>query len=254
MRLVFLRRLLLFAGLVSLPIIPFLFLLPRLNLAPVLTDSISYDLKLGFLASQNASRYEVLSVGSSINLNNLHSETLLQAFPEGTTYLNLASFNASVKNSAQLLQGIVPRYRPSTIIMMGNHVDFESSKWQGLEAWQAERYLSGGWDPYFYLRRTNIFSLVQRLRRTRRFVSEARANMQQQLRMDTYGGVPLQVSPENLNPYRQNSEPITEIDSTQYQALKKLCQWLKQKQIKFIYVQSPLKKSNCWQRGCWQLL
>ncbi|MEL7342791.1 MAG: hypothetical protein AAGM67_20060, partial [Bacteroidota bacterium] len=125
MRQAFLRRFLLFGIVVAVPLIPFVLLLPRLGLAPVLTDSISYDLKLGFLASQNDSSYDLLSIGSSINLNNLHSETLLEAFPAGATYLNLASFNTTISNSAQLLQSIVPRYRPNTVIMMSNHVDFE---------------------------------------------------------------------------------------------------------------------------------
>ncbi|MEL7339222.1 MAG: hypothetical protein AAGM67_01960, partial [Bacteroidota bacterium] len=81
-------------------------------------------------------------------------------------------------------------------------------------------------------------------------MSETRANKQQQLRMDPYGGVPLRVSPENLDPNRQQTTPITEIDSSQYQALTELCQWLAQQQIRFIYVQSPLKKSNCQQPDC----
>lgn len=246
----FLGRILLFLLLAGVPLLLTTFLLPRFDIAPVLTESISYDLKLDFIASQNAHHYDLLSVGSSINLNNLHSETLLQAFPEGTSYLNLASFNANISNSFEILQALVARYQPKTVVMMSNHLDFESKKWQGLSLWQINKYLDHSLAPYFYLRKFNFYSLLQRRRRTRRFMSDARANMQQQLRYDAYGGVPLQVSKTNLNPKRQDFIPITEIDSSQYHVLEKMADWLQQMEVKLIYVQSPLKISNCQTPDC----
>lgn len=246
----FLRRTLLFATLVGTPLLVLSLLLPRLGISPVLTESISYDLKLGFAASQNAQHYEIISIGSSITLNNLHSETLLKAFPAGASYLNLASFNASISNSLAILQAVVPRYQPQTIVMMSNHIDFENEKWQGLSSSQTNLFLDQEWLPYFYWRRFNLYQLLQRRRRTRRFMSEARAQMQQQFRMDAHGGVPLRVSKTNLNPNRQNTAPITEIDSSQYQALAEISNFLQQANIQLIFVQSPLKHSNCQSDSC----
>lgn len=246
----FLKRILLFSLLAGAPILVLSWLLPRLGVAPVLTESISYDLKLAFAAEQNAPHYDILSVGSSINLNNLHSQTLVEAFPAGVSYLNLASFNANIQNSRQTLEVAIPYYRPQLVIIMSNHVDFESKKWRGLPSWLAESYLDHELLPYFYFRHSNLYDLLQRRRRTRRFMSEARANMQQQMRMDAYGGVPLRVSPANLNPNRQDTPPMTEIDPEQYLALSELAHWLKAQNIKLVYVQSPLKKSNCQSLEC----
>ncbi|MFK7921201.1 MAG: hypothetical protein AB8H47_04555 [Bacteroidia bacterium] len=244
------RRILLFCLVAGLPILALSLLLQRFGVAPVLTESISYDLKLAFAAEQNAPHYDILSVGSSITLNNLHSQTLVEAFPAGVSYLNLASFNANIQNSHEILEIVIPYYQPQLVLMMSNHVDFESSKWRGLHSWLAERYLGHELLPYFYIRRFNLYALLQRQRRTRRFMSEARANMQQQMRMDAYGGVPLRVSPENLNPNRQDTPPIAKLDSNQYHALAELASWLKSQGIKLIYIQSPLKKSSCQSSEC----
>ncbi|MEM6342393.1 MAG: hypothetical protein AAF927_00885 [Bacteroidota bacterium] len=246
----FLRRSLLFSLVVGTPLLLLSLLLPRLGIEPVLTESISYDLKLGFAAAQNAQHYDIISIGSSITLNNLHSETLLEAFPAGASYLNLASFNASISNSLATLRTVVPRYRPQTILLMSNHIDFESPKWRGLPPRLLKLYLDQKLLPYFYWRRFNLYDLLQRQRRKRRFMSEARANMQQQLRMDAYGGVPLRVSPHNLDPNRKDSAPISQIDPKQYQALYQLVGFLRFSDVKLIFVQSPLRLSSCQSDSC----
>ncbi|MEL7531099.1 MAG: hypothetical protein AAFN10_07320 [Bacteroidota bacterium] len=244
------RRILLFSTLVGTPLLVLSLLLPRLGVAPVLSESISYDLKLAFAAAQNAPQYDIISIGSSITLNNLHSETLLEAFPAGVGYLNLASFNANILNDLGILKAIVPRYRPKMIFMMSNHVDFEHQKWQELSPIQSDFYLDHPHSVYFYWRHFNVYDLVKRRRRTRRFMSEARANMQQQLRMDAYGGVPLRVSPQNLDPNRKNSPPISPIDSSQYQALTQLAAYLQTQAVKLIFIQSPLRLSSCQSDSC----
>ena len=96
----------------------------------------------------------------------------------------------------------------------------------------------------------DLFNILRRKKNVDEFQRESVKNTQKQYFLDENGGVSLTVSKQNLNLKRWDKELTARIDTNQYNYLEKICETLKERNIKLVYVQTPMKKDNCASSEC----
>ncbi len=89
--------------------------------APNISNNISFNDKLRFAAQKEA---DCISIGSSITLNNLDSETIINSI-QPVSYLNLSSWGLMTKHTYYLLKIYSELYNPKVVIINTNIVDFQ---------------------------------------------------------------------------------------------------------------------------------
>lgn len=91
--------------------------------APRLSDSYSFNEKMLFLRNSEIKNPKVLAIGSSLSLNNFHSETILESF-NTNSYLNASSWGMRLSESYRQLKSLLKIYNPEYLIIAITFSDF----------------------------------------------------------------------------------------------------------------------------------
>jgi hypothetical protein len=227
--------------LLSIPaiIIPLIFLIYYGFPPPKLSGSISFNAKiLNLNEMQLDGDIDVLAVGSSMSLNNIHTKTVKKHF--GEKYFNLSSWGQNIGEDYKLIKIFTKRHKPKTILISSGYMDFNHSS-KNINYHSLDNYLSG-----------NKFSILKEL--TMRFFlfNESRSYSKMKndtknyasLKYDDCGGVNLEKNNFNINPKRWNGFSIKEfvLDSLQYNYLDSISLYCSSNDIKLIFSQSPYRK------------
>ena len=111
----------------ALPLAGIGWFIQKKNIRPLLSDSMSFDIKTDFLLSQNLDQVDVLMQGSSVALNNFHSQTLVDHLDPAYRFFNFSSWGLTMKNNREVLPVYIEQYRPKVVLMVSSHVDFEEN-------------------------------------------------------------------------------------------------------------------------------
>lgn len=213
--------------------------------APPITASLSFDEKLRFLRQNKPGRCDILCVGSSMAVNNVDSETLIAGLDAHQRYLNVASFGMKIGNTRTLARHLVPRLTPGIVVLVCSPVDFFADRQlAGRFNWSAiDAYVDGEW---LGLSVAKHFDLQYFLKYAPELPQLRHARTQYaSVCFDAGGAVPLQIEFPNVDKERWNDKVNPRMfDSDQRLELGSLARELRERNIKFLVVQSPLRSSS----------
>jgi len=218
----------------------FLFLLCNYNCnyiaAPMITNSYSLNEKLYRLPYGTI---DIIAIGSSITLNNLYSKSIINEFPS-SSYYNLSSWGLRIKEVNKLMRLYVELYHPKHVIIASNEIDFMKKGGTKLDLSLIKRYLISKHRKNYILTNFDLKYLINRSLDNRYNLTHS--DVYDSLKYDEYGGVVLQKKDFKIKQHRWARKiDFTEIDEINYVALAELCSFLKEKKIKLIFIQFPLR-------------
>lgn len=210
---------------------------------PLLTNSISFDAKLKYIKERNIKQTDILAIGSSMTLNNLSSTIIKDSLH--MSYFNFASWGLQMKDIDQLAINYIPKYKPKYIIVVSSIMDFTNDE---LSA-SIQNYLNtsqnikDNFEAYFYIKNFNSLAEIRGRKIELAKCASIDTNDYSSLHFDKWGGVLLRMSKKSFSLKRWNDHsPFpTKFTTSHYQALMSLSSLLKDRHIKFIFVQSPIK-------------
>jgi hypothetical protein len=223
----FLLKILLFV----LPVLVFFEVLFRLGFSPIVTDSTLFDIKMLTVQKRHIKDIKLLSMGSSINLYELDSKIMVQNFD--IPYYNFASWSLQIADMKRLLTDLVKTNKPKYVIICSSFPDFilpPNNSYLGYI--NANNFIKHDLPELFYFK--NYYSIHQIV--WRKFHTYP-------LMLDDWGGASL--SAKNINKDKWDEHDIfpTKYTLANYGALDSLSAFLNKQNIKFIFVQVPIKKS-----------
>jgi hypothetical protein len=203
------------------------------------SNSISLNSKIDFIKQKYAnSNLDVLSFGSSMNLNNLSSEAIVENY--GKKYLNISSWGQNMKENYNLMQVFVPFHKPNLIIISGNYMDFLGSN-KNIKYSAVKKYINNNnYSNYFKninpFNKTSIDFYASTLGRKNTFTS---------LDYDDYGGVNIKAKEFDFIESRWHlNERISNFtaEKKQYLYLDSIAKYCNNQDIELIYIQSPFRE------------
>jgi hypothetical protein len=205
---------------------------------PMITNSISLDAKILDLRAHRFRTIDVLAAGSSMSLNNVNSAEMILS-DQSNTYYNLGAWGLQISDLLQLLTYYSQVYKPHYVIISSSLPDFYGEeKIDVPEHYQlalADHFL-----PYFYFWST-LPAMIMRREEYEKYKLDI--HNYTNLNFDPYGGAVLDMSADRISERRWN-EPLnfpTKGTDLQYEKLKELAVFLKNKGIALLFVQSPIR-------------
>ena len=226
---IFFLKILLF----SVPVFVFFEILFRLGYFPVITNSTCFDLKMMNVQKHHFKKIGLLSMGSSVGLYSLNSNIIVRNL--NISYYNFSSWGLQMADTKILLSSFVKTYHPKYVLLASTFTDFTAPRNNSyLDYLNTDNCIKNNFPEFFYFR--NYTSIHQIIRR--KVTGYA-------LNFDNWGGVSLSVKQKDINRDKWNEHDIFPTKYTQgnYKQLDSLCTFLKEQKIKFIFVQTPIKKS-----------
>lgn len=212
----------------------------KLGFEPLFTNSTSLDLKLLDLRSHKFKNIEVLSIGSSMTLNNLNSSEI-KLTNKSDTYYNFGAWGLQIADTLYLLEYLTKIYKLKCVVISSSLPDF-CEKDKITIPKHTELALINSYLPYFYTK-SSILQIIDRHRQKLKYKADSYGY--DNLNYDESGGVVFNIPKENISLERWNEGLSIPTNATQYQydKLRELALFLKNNQIVFLFAQAPIKKS-----------
>ncbi|NNC85003.1 MAG: hypothetical protein HKN75_02910 [Bacteroidia bacterium] len=210
--------------------------LPALNF----TDSYSFNEKVLFLKKQNLNP-QVISIGSSMTLNNLHSETVLTEL-QTNSFANTASWGMNLQEDYRLLKLFDELYDLKKVIIVSNVIDYTQIS-KRIDFDFIRHYLLH--DPTY-----TALSLVKNLDlkyygKNIKYAQYVRnsTNEYEYLGYDPYGMVQLKGENFNINEKRWSHYNLrgNNIREQEYVYLDSISIYCQQNSLELYYFQSPYR-------------
>jgi hypothetical protein len=210
------------------------FVLYRLGLTPTVTDSALFDYKMFKINKQGIKDVSIMAMGSSSPLYTLNSELLTQHFHQ--SYYNFASWRLQISDTKDQLELFVAEYHPRYVIVTSSIGDFRRGRDSDpsySNYFRMPLFVRDRLPQLFYLiNYTPIYELLHRKHYNRGHMD-----------LDPWGGIPMTIQPKDRDPkaWDERWEFPTAYTSLQYRELDSLADFLHQKDIKLIFIQSPIR-------------
>lgn len=208
--------------------------------APRLSDSYSLNEKIAFLR-KNKKSAEIVSIGSSISLNNLNSETVVKYF--GTeSYLNTSSWGMNMQDNYSLLKMINEIYHPKILIIASSISEFETPSKQ-VDYTLVENYVKSSdfIASFYHLICFNLRYYIDNFKFTK--LVRSAANQYKYLVFDKYGGVGIDSTDFKIDAKRWNKIFNYErINIINYNYLDSISLFCKSNNIKLLFFQNPYRE------------
>jgi hypothetical protein len=212
---------------------------------PPLTGNMCLDEKARLVRALASEGCDVLVAGSSMALNNIASEPLVQQLPRGARLLNIGAWGMKISETREWIEHVRAITKPTYIVLVVGPMDFYSGYANSQNTFQEDvrgflrgapyaLYIARHFDIVYYL--SSYFS-IDRARRNR--------DHYQSLAFDAWGGLPLNVHYPAVDPVRWNQKVVPELfNDAQYNELRLLASTLRKAGVTLYCVQPPLRKSS----------
>lgn len=208
---------------------------------PIISNSVAFNAKALFIKKYyNKSSVDVMTLGSSMGLNNVDSGTLV-ANLNTTKYINISSWGLKIKNLYYLLKIFYKKYTPKIVVISSNYMDFLETN-VSIDYRMLEEYLGTEGYLKYYLRNWDFRQSVVDARALKTY--RINSNTYESLKFDRYGGIGLspvnfQITAERWNGYIIKAEKISQ---EQYKFLDDICGFCYKNKLKCVYVQGPFRE------------
>jgi len=207
---------------------------------PVVTDSTLFDRKMIWLQQHPKAQPKFIVVGSSTALYGIRSAPMVRNIP--LSYFNISSPLLNIASSWIIIKAVVRDYRPKYILIASNVGDFcrktdSTYHYYGDASPFVRNYVP---ELFYFLDYHSLHQIVYR------------KEMVTWLRFDPWGEG-LKTYNELLMKKKLADNPgaflgqlsfDTAFQQTHYQALDSMSRWLRQQQVRLIFVQCPIRASN----------
>jgi hypothetical protein len=213
--------------------------------APPISANVSFDEKLRFIRDGHLRQCDVLAAGSSMTLNNLESQPLIERLPRGTSFLNIGSFGMKIGHTRALVEHLLQSFQPHTVIVVCGTMDFyqDPRRSDCFDFQEIDDFLHGApywkfvlkhFDLRYYL---NHASTIGHLRADRTSYAS--------VYYDAWGGIPLDIAYPRIDAARWNDKVQPEFfNPIQYQELAALADFLGRHQTRLVVAQPPLRAGS----------
>lgn len=208
--------------------------------APPLSDSYSLNEKLEFLRTGKKD-VPALAIGSSIALNNLHSETVAKRL-HGGPFLNTASWGMNMGDNYSLLKAIYEVYHPKTLIIASSISEFElpakKADYKLVQRYLTANDLEASW---YHIKCFNLRYYLDNAK-YKKLVTGVK-NQYEYLVFDEYGGVNIDDTGFKIDERRWNADfEKKRMNESNYDYLDSLSSFCKSNQIQLLFFQSPFRE------------
>ncbi len=207
------------------------------------STSYSFNEKMKFLGKGKKTA-EILGLGSSMTLNNLHSKAIASYFST-EEFVNTASWGLNMQDDFHLLKIFYKRYKPQKVIIVSNLPDFKKSD-KKIEFGFCDNYLNDKnllKTGYYYIKTFNIDYLMANSKYAKKV--RHHSDDYDYLGFDRYGGVNFTNSDFIINQPRWMGDSISKkdyLDAGQYQFLDSIASFCNKKNIQLLFFQTPIRK------------
>lgn len=208
--------------------------------SPPLSDSYSLNEKLGFLRTTDKMEPS-LGIGSSIALNNLHSETISNRIMGGK-FLNASSWGMNMSDNYYLLKSLCEVYHPRTIFIASSISEFELPA-KKVDYDKVKSYLTAG-DAAAVMYHFTCFNVRYYMDnwKYKKLVTTEK-NQYEYLVFDQFGGVNIEGNGFKIDQRRWNASfEKKRINESNYAFLDSISTLCKLKGIGFYFFQSPFRE------------
>ena len=212
---------------------------------PPLTGNMCLDEKARLVRTLADEGCDVLVAGSSMALNNIASEPLIEKLPPGTRLLNIGAWGMKIRETREWIEHVRAVTKPAYVVLVVGPMDFYSGYANSRNTFQDDvdgflrgepyaLYVARHFDIVYYL--SSYFS-IDHARRSR--------DHYQSLAFDAWGGLPLNVQYPSVDPVRWNQKVVPHLfNAEHYDELRRLASTLRKDGVKLYCVQPPLRKGS----------
>jgi len=207
---------------------------------PAITENISLDAKIFEQHKLKSQSFEIISIGSSMTLNNLNSKTIYQNLNK--RYYNLGAWGLQISDIRKLASFYIHELKPKYVILGSSIPDFKYSDQFKVPA-AADLIIYKYFNEYFYLKNFDVKKTESNNHDY--MILKKNTCDYANLNFDEYGGVALTIPRICISKKRWNEKfnfP-TDYTSFQYKELSLLAKHLQKESIKLIFIQCPIKPS-----------
>tara|TARA_B110000459_G_C16605587_1_gene493373 strand:+ start:1834 stop:2763 length:930 start_codon:yes stop_codon:yes gene_type:complete len=205
---------------------------------PNLSPNISFNARMFNLKERHIDvNIDVLAIGSSMSLNNIHTKTIKNNLSE--KYLNISSWGQKIEDDFKLIKILTKHYKPKKIIISSNFMDFGSGK-IGIKYNLIDSYLFKNEIKHY-----TELNIQYLLKESRSYFNKKRdGNNYKSLMYDDCGGINFKSNNFNISLERWNGYSINKFKkgTNQYYFLDSISKFCKEKDITFVFVQSPFRE------------
>lgn len=171
----------------------------------------------------------LMSIGSSITLYELQSDIIIQNF--NMPYYNFAAWGLQITDMKNMMDDFVKEYQPKYVIICSSPGDFVSLPNDTYFNYlHTSSYIKNNFPEFFYLKNYNsIHQIIHR------------KYFDYPISFDNWGGASLNVKQNEVNVH--DTFP-TQYTQGNYNSLDTLSAMLQQENIKLIFIQAPIRRSN----------
>ncbi len=208
--------------------------------APDLSDSYSYNEKMEFLRRRDKNA-DVITVGSSLSLNNLDSKTITEEL-QSNSYINLSSWGMSMKDIFLLLKVQSEIHRPSTLVMASGIMDFQASE-KNVKFSVLKDFLHSDdkTQIFYHLKCFNLKYYLSNFKYAQKVRSIP--NSYDYLGYDEYGTVNIDSRDFKINERRWKNDYLSDrLSQVQYAYLDSIASFCKENGIQLLFFQSPYRQ------------
>jgi hypothetical protein len=219
--------------------------------APRLTQNISLNEQLkrvklileGRVDHSPGGTVDVLAVGSSMTLNNLHSQGVVEHF--GASYVNVGSWSTRIHLTTRLTDLLIGKLKPHTLILTSNMEDWMKGEDRyDLDPVVIDNYLTRWGHAASYLRTLRPAYYLREMERNK--VRMKDPTYYDFLGFDPWGGASINVPPERVEADR-NVYTIPrpdQLDHSLYPHLEELSEIVREQGVRMIFIQSPYRAKD----------
>jgi hypothetical protein len=209
----------------------------RYRPAPMVTNSYCLNEKL---LAFNKLDNDYLAIGSSITLNNLHSEEVVDQIGS-PDFVNMAAWGMRMDDIFKLTSACYQVFQPKVVFLASNVDDFYVSKIE-FQPEEVAGVLKGPFWPLVYARHLNPPYYYRRYFDNQ--VNKEHRNLYRSVYFDAFGGVPLETNGFETDSGRWNKITDFEGVNTQnYDYLDSLCRLVQDQQGSLVFLQSPIRSA-----------
>ena len=204
-----------------------------------ISNSASFNAKMEFIRKSKKDK-KIIAIGSSLSLNNLYSESIINAF-HSDSFINAASWGSTMKDDYLLIRLLTKIYKPNTFIIASNIKNFQAVE-KTINYSLIVNYLnSSGLELFLYhLKTFNLSYYFNGFKDSKRFRIDK--NDYYYLGFDNYGTVNFDSTKFHIDPYRWNDANFVAGISSEYSYLDSIAAYCKFNNIKLYFFQSPYRK------------
>lgn len=205
-----------------------------------ITNSISMDSKLAYGRQMDVENLDIIALGSSMTLNNLNSEKVMEGLPEDLNFFNYGAYGMQIQDTKILFENLLQTSKPQCIIIVSNVPDFYGEQESRYAGKDLKNYMDGRlWNDVLLVARYGFPHNINSIKNYKLY--QSLINDYSSLDYDSYGGVALQVYGENISSDRWDIVLTQNAKELQYLALDELCKLAAGEDVRLYFVQSPCR-------------